>query len=93
MSNHAVEAIDFAQLSAVVGGQTTKVDAHVKKGDAEAGGTVDHTGTPERRSDYTTCLNDMGGGGGRRWFAPSRDRKYRNDFALKACVPLAPKAP
>jgi hypothetical protein len=91
MSKHGFEAIDFAQLSAVVGGQTTKVDAHVKKGDAEAGGAVETTGTPERRSDYTTCLNDQGGGGYRGWFESRHDFRARNDYALKACAPLAPK--
>jgi hypothetical protein len=91
MSKLAFEAIDFAQLSIVVGGQTTKVDAHVKKGDAEAGGTVETSGTPERRSDYTTCLNDQGGGGRRGWFESRHDFRARNDYALKACAPLAPK--
>jgi hypothetical protein len=91
MSNHAFEAIDFAQLSTVVGGQQTKVEGHVKTPGVDAGGTVDTSGTPERRSDYTTCLNDQGGGGHRGWFESRKDFKARNDYALKACAPLAPK--
>ncbi len=96
MSKHDVFAsIDLSQLATVVGGQAVKVEGHAKVGDTEAGGSVDRTGTPERRSNYTTCLNDMGGGGGRGWFESRSGYNARYNNAVNACSGLkgSPKNP
>lgn len=52
--------IEAISLVAVHGGQSTTVTGTAKTPTGfEAGGSYSSTGTPERRSDYTTCLNDQ----------------------------------
>jgi hypothetical protein len=51
--------IDSLALISVYGGQTVDVSGGIKTpAGIEANGRVATSGTPERRSNFTTCVND-----------------------------------
>lgn len=75
--------IDEISLSHVYGGQETSGGAKVKVQGVEAEGTFSQKGTPERRNDYLTCMNDRQANCG--FFQSSQSCQ---DMAARACSGL-----
>jgi hypothetical protein len=57
MSND-LSIIESISLADVYGGQETTVGGKVRGRGIEAEGNVTTRGTPERRNDFNTCMND-----------------------------------
>jgi hypothetical protein len=77
--------IDSLALANIHGGQETSggIKVTTPTVGVEANGKTE--GVPERKTPFVTCMNDMGGGGGRGWFERQRTYNDRYGKARSAC--------
>lgn len=86
----AIPSIDVLALSSVYGGQQTTLGGQVKTPGVEVNGNYSQQGTPERRNDFLTCMNDRQAQCG--W---AQSAQSCQAMALEACqgLPGSPRNP
>jgi hypothetical protein len=83
MTNDTLTTIDTLALFTVHGGQEMSAGGKFKTPTVEAEGNFSRKGTPERRNDFNTCMNDRQANCGIMQSAQSCQ-----EMGLKACMGL-----